>query len=943
MITTPRLARLALAAATAVIAVIAVMPLAPSLGAQATPRRATPAATTATPVRVTSVEGITEYRLANGLRVLLFPDASKPTATVNVTYMVGSRHEGYGETGMAHLLEHLLFKGTPTHRNIPQELTEHGSRPNGTTWFDRTNYFETVPATDANLEWALDLEADRMVNSFVARKDLDSEMTVVRNEFESGENNPFGVLLERTMSTAYLWHNYGNSTIGARADLENVPIERLQAFYRRFYQPDNALLVVAGKFDEARTLRLIQQKFGRIAKPARSLERGNLLFPTYTAEPTQDGERAVTLRRVGDVQAAMAVYHVPAGSHADFAAVDVLTQVLGDVPSGRLHKALVETKLAAQAGAFNFQLKEPGALLGYAQVRQEQSLDSAQRVMLRTIDDVAGRAPSAEEVDRAKASILKNIELLLNNSEQVGLTLSETQAMGDWRLLFLHRDRVRKVTPADVQRVAAAYIKPSNRTLGLFYPTAKPERAEIPPAPDVAAMVRDYKGEAAVAAGEAFDPSPANIDARTKVSALPNGMRLSLLPKKTRGGVVNARLVLRYGTEQTLMNRSTTAQFAAAMLDRGTKQRTRQALKDTLDKLKAQVTVSGGGNNTTVNVQTTRENFAPALRLVAEMVRTPSFDAKEFEQLRQEQLAEVEQGKSEPQQLAVIAYQRRLQPYPKGHPLYTPTIDESVGEIKAATLDAVKAFHAEFFGAQNADLAVVGDVDAAAMAKLAGELFGDWKSGQPFARQTYKHIPVDSTTIVIETPDKANAFFIAGLNAQLQDNDPDYAAMALANYMLGGGFLNSRLATRIRQKEGISYGVGSQLTARPLDKSGQFTTFAIYAPENADRLVTAFREEIDRALREGFTADEIEKAKQGWLQQRLQQRANDDELVGTIVMRRFTDRTFASYDAPLEERVKGLTSAQITEAMRRYIVPGNITVVRAGDFKKVKPPAAPTP
>ena len=182
------------------------------------------------PVKITTVEGITEYRLDNGLRFLLFPDPTKQTITVNITYLVGSKHENYGETGMAHLLEHLVFKGTPRHPNIPQELTEHGARPNGTTWTDRTNYFETFSATEENLRWALDLEADRMINSFISKEDLDSEMTVVRNEFESGENNPWRVLMQRMMSTAFDWHNYGKSTIGARSDIEKVPIERLQDF-----------------------------------------------------------------------------------------------------------------------------------------------------------------------------------------------------------------------------------------------------------------------------------------------------------------------------------------------------------------------------------------------------------------------------------------------------------------------------------------------------------------------------------------------------------------------------------------------------------------------------------------------------------------------------------------------------------------------------------------
>jgi zinc protease len=256
--------------------------------------------TSTLPEAVTTVEGITEYRLDNGLRVLLFPDPSKPQITVNVTYMVGSRHEGYGETGMAHLLEHLLFKGTPAHPDIVQELNERGAQPNGTTSYDRTNYFEIFPASSDNLEWALDLEADRMVNSFVAQADLESEMTVVRNEMEAGENSPLNILIERIKSTAYLWHNYGKSTIGARSDVENLPIERLQAFYRKYYQPDNAVLLVAGNFEADEALALIVEKFGSIPRPERT--GSNVLYSTYTDEPTQDGERTVTLRRVGEVQ-----------------------------------------------------------------------------------------------------------------------------------------------------------------------------------------------------------------------------------------------------------------------------------------------------------------------------------------------------------------------------------------------------------------------------------------------------------------------------------------------------------------------------------------------------------------------------------------------------------------------------------------------------------------
>src|SRR5438477_6739324 len=232
-----------------------------------------------------SVEGISEYTLANGLKVLLFPDASQPKTTVNVTYLVGSRHENYGETGMAHLLEHLMLKGTPTSGSFIDAMSKRGMQYNGTTWYDRTNYYETFNASDQDLDWALAMEADRMVHSKIARSDLDSEMTVVRNEMERGENNPFQMLLQRLGSTSFDWHNYGKSTIGARSDVENVDIARLQAFYRSYYQPDNAVLIVAGRFDPDKTLAEIAHDFGPIPKPSRLPPR------LYTEEPVQDGER----------------------------------------------------------------------------------------------------------------------------------------------------------------------------------------------------------------------------------------------------------------------------------------------------------------------------------------------------------------------------------------------------------------------------------------------------------------------------------------------------------------------------------------------------------------------------------------------------------------------------------------------------------------------------
>ncbi|HET9150169.1 MAG TPA: pitrilysin family protein [Gemmatimonadales bacterium] len=885
-----------------------------------------------------SVEGIQEYTLPNGLRVLLFPDPSKPTATVNITYLVGSRNEAYGETGMAHLLEHLMFKGSTGHTNIPQELTEHGARPNGTTWLDRTNYFETFASSPENLAWALDLEADRMVHSFIAKKDLESEFTVVRNEFEMGENSPFNVLQERVMSTAFLWHNYGKSTIGARSDIENVPIERLQNFYQRYYQPDNAVLVVSGKFDEPAAKQLIREKFGAIPRPDRS---GVLkIYPTYTVEPTQDGERDVTLRRVGDVQVALAAYHIPAGTQADYAAVDVLSHILGDSPSGRLYTALVKPALAADVGAFSYQLKEPGVLMAYANVRKEDSLAPAERALRTAIEGAVSSPATAEEVDRARTAILKQWDLTYNNPEWVALDLSEWSAMGDWRMMFLYRDRVKAVTVDDVKRVAAEYLKPSNLTFGRFIPETAPVRAEIPPTPDVAALVRDYKGDTALVAGEAFDPSPANIDKRTTRGTLPGGTQLALLPKKTRAQTVNVALTLRFGTLDALKGRATVAGLAAEMLERGTKTKTRQQIKDEFDRLKAQVNFFGGATSAGVRIQAQRPQLAAVLRLVGEVLRQPGFDPQEFKELKQETLASIEENRSEPTSQAFIAFNRALNPWPVDDPRATLTVDEQVAATTAATVEQARKFYDDFYGADHAQVAVVGDFDPQEVTSLLSSFLAGWKSRSRYERIPSVYRQSDSAMVVLDTPDKANAMFVSGLNLKLRDDQPSYPALTLGNYMLGGGFLNSRLATRIRQKEGLSYGVGSFMNASAQDESGQWITYAISAPENSVKVNAAFQDEMARVRKDGFTAGELDAARTGWLQSRDVSRAQDGSLAGLLSSELYLGRTM-TYDAGVDDQVRKLTPDQVNAAVRAFLDPVHFVTVRAGDFNKKAPPPQP--
>lgn len=876
--------------------------------------------------QVTSVEGITEYRLTNGLAVLLFPDPSQPMVTVNVTYKVGSRHEGYGETGMAHLLEHLMFKGSPRHPNVPQELTAHGARPNGTTSHDRTNYYETFDANDDNLRWALDLESDRMVNAFIARKDLESEFTVVRNEFESGENNPSSVLYKRMLHAVFNWHNYGNATIGEKSDIEGAPIERLQAFYRMYYQPDNAVLLVTGKFDEQKALDLVHEYFAKIPKPAR------VLVPTYTREPTQDGERQVTLRRTGDVQLFAAMFRCPPGSHADHAALEVLNNLLTDEPSGRMYQAVVETKKAASLRGMLAGRAEGGVAGFWAEVRSDQSLTHAQTAVLGVLEELKSRPATAEEIAKAKTRLLKDFEMLLKRSAQLGLMLSNYIGQGDWRLAFWRRDALEKVTAADVDRVARFYFKPANRTLGFFLPDPQPDRTEIPRPPEVAAILKDYQGRAALAVGEDFDPSPANIEKRTARGKLGNGLKYALLSKQNRGAAVNATLTFRFGTTESLQDQQIIGSATAAMLDKGTADKTRQQINDLQDQLKARIGFDGGAQAVTATIETDRPHLADAIRLTGELLRQPSFPTNELENLRAESLANLEQEKSNPQALAQILFNRIAYPYPPGDPRRTLTIEEQVRLWQSVTREQVQAFYRRFYGGRDATAAVVGDFDKTEIESVLREVFGQWNSPAPFQRIPNDYQPVASTNVILRTPDKANAVLLAGLGFPMRNDHPDYPALALAGHKIGGGFLNSRLASRIRQKEGLSYSVGGRFQASMLDTNGGFVASAIFNPQNRERLEVAFREEIERAARDGLTEAELVETRGGWLKARKLSRANDGGLAGLLSQYLFLDRTLR-WDADFEGRVEELTLEQVNAALRKYLDYGRMIRIEAGDFK----------
>ncbi len=418
--------------------------------------------------KITEYEGITEYKLeANGLKVLLAPRRAAPVVALMVVYRVGSRNEAVGHTGATHLLEHMLFKGTPTYNKkngtqIAAVLQKQGAVYNADTWFDRTRYYEMLPSDQ--LELAVHLEADRMRNSFIADSDRQSEMTVVRNEMERGENEPSRILDERVWAMAFREHPYHHPTIGWRSDVEGMPTSQLKEFYDVYYHPNNATAIVVGDFDEQTALDLIAKHFGAVPASPQPIP------PMYTTEPKQEGEIRFKLRRAGQLGLIEMAWHIPEATHADTATLSVLDHVLSAGVTSRLYQALVETQLAVDESAQAFQFVDPGLFTIDVTIRPESSHEAVEEVVLAELEKLKVEDVTESEMQKAKNIILTQMIFLRDSPFGVVSALGESEAVADWKLYANLPKMVEAVTAADIRRVANTYFTEDNRTVGWFIP-----------------------------------------------------------------------------------------------------------------------------------------------------------------------------------------------------------------------------------------------------------------------------------------------------------------------------------------------------------------------------------------------------------------------------------------------------------------------------------------
>jgi zinc protease len=878
-------------------------------------------------------QGVFAYQLANQLRVLLIPDQTKSSFLLQVVYAVGSAQESYGERGMAHLLEHLLFKGSPKHPELVKELKGRGAQYNATTFVDRTQYYESLPADDPKaLSWALEMEADRMVNAFIAKKDLDSEMSVVRNEFENNENSGELATLLRTFSTAYLWHNNGNPTIGVRSDIENVKIERLQAFYQKYYQPDQATLILSGKIEPKDALKKIQASFGKLKKPTRIVE------PIYTIEPPQEGERRVLVRKPGANRLWVAAYHIPASGDVDESALEVLAPILADVPTGVLYEELVKPGLALSVQTQVMMFKDPGLFLIGVEFPKEKDPGQIEKIIDERLARL-GLEPdtifTAARVSKHRERMLKQLELALHDSHALAQALVDSVSLGDYRIFFKQKQELAEVGPQDVARVFKHYFKKSNRTVGLFEPEEQPDLVKVRGRVDLGQRLAGFVAESSVEQGEDFDATPDAIEKRVKRIQLRPGLELALLSKKTRGRVVNVQGQFRMGTLESLKGKRTAAQMAGRLYQRAAKNLNEDQIKDLTTQARAQLLISGGPDTFHFALETIREKLPEALRLASRLLREAEFPEAEFEREKRAWISELQGIEKDPQGAAGLLLSRTLHPYPAGDVRASLTVDAKIAEIQALSREDVKAFYEQWVGADHAQIGIIGDFDQEEASQLLSSLLGDWHAPQKVERVPEQFFDGNGSTQTLTLLGREGAVVLGGLTLPMNEDHPDALALQIAVKALGGSGMHSRLAARLRQKEGLSYGVYAQLRLSAFDPEGMVALSATFAPKNRAQVERALKEVLNDVRVNGLTQKEINLEVDAMGRELKQALGNDGHLL-SVLLRGLETGKKVTYLSDRLVKAQKLTAEDVTNAYRKWILPEKILWVWAGSFEAEK-------
>jgi zinc protease len=889
---------------------------------------------------VRQMEGVSEYRLENGMQVLLAPNDLQPRVYANLIIKAGSAVEGLGEGGMAHLLEHLVFKGTPTTKDPMSEFSKRSFSSNGTTDLDRTNYFASMNANKENLYWFIGWLADAMSNSFIAKAGLDKEMPVVRNEFERGASSVGRGMADARMALTFPNHGYGRPVIGNQSDIENVNIEKLQAFYKTWYRPDNAVLVVSGRFEVGETLIHIQSVFGILTNPAAPMPK------LYTREPVQTGSKSMTIRRAGGEPQLLMSWRGTPSAHFDDAVLDVIAHALTNGADGRFSKSVTAQNLGAQHYGSHRAYAQYGWFNVGLQLQEVGKASVAMSTVQKHINDIAASGVTQEELRRAKNLFLANKEDVKNTAESFGSALAGSVSTGDWRLLFWHRDNLAKVTIEETKRAAASYLIPANQVVVTYIPEEKPARA--PEA--LAVALGDYvAAPKAVAANpmperpaallERFEASPDELDKRTVKSVLPVGTKLALLARPAVGDAIQGTLRLHWGNLEDYkkwgINVSVAANFGALLM-RGTVTRNNKELDDELNRLQSSLRISSGLWGLTATFKTTRSNWSAFAKLMTQVLREPgfmsdAFPASQFAVWKDTIVAPINNNKDAPATLAENAISRTFWRYPQDDPRYIRTPAESLQAWRNVRIEDVRRFWREFAGASTSEFAAAGALDAAQVQIDVAHMLDGWVSPKPFVRIPYAMPTWTAGTQVIQTPDKANASLLARRYFADETYSKESIALQVANGIIGATS-GSRLFSKLRKEEGLTYGTYSGFNS---DQDNQFANFGIngtFAPQNRGRFEQVLEEAKQDIIKNGLWRLELAAAKNVALERAKANRENDASVAGTLAFNEYRGRNYAFWQAQLE-LTQSLTIEDIDAAAKKLLDAKDFVTIVTGDFK----------
>ena len=873
---------------------------------------------------VRELGGIREFQVvANGLQLLLVRDTSAPVVTVMTTYRVGSRNEVVGTTGATHLLEHLFFKGTERFNrdrgtSLDQQLDRVGADNNATTSYDRTNYFVDAPSDQLPL--VCDLLADHMRHLRLREEDRAPEMTVVRNEFENGENSPVLALNKALWAAAFVAHPYHHPVIGWRSDIENVPVEKLRAFHDTFYWPDNCTVTIAGDFTEAAALAAVGQHFATIARAPHPIPE------LTTVEPEQEGPRRSIVRRPGQLGVVGLAFKRPAGRHADSAALALLTSALGDGMTSRLYRALVDAGLATEVFVDNNALRDPGLFVLFAMLAPGVPHERAEATLNAALHEVAEHGLTAEEIQRARRQLAAQRAFKRDGGAAVAAELNEAIALGDWTDFVTQAARLDAVTPAELQRVAHETFAEERSTTGWFVPLTEGGASSGEPATAPSRHGVQYRR-----APTADTASPTAISAPSAGTIFRRqlgGIDFVVRPTGVKE-VVTIVGSLAAGDAFSPADNTALALLTAALLDKGTVKHDKFALAETLAGMGATIGFDSDRLRVDFTARCLRADAPAVIALLAEQLRTPAFSAEEVAKEKARLAGELQQAMEQPAARAAIALSQAL--WPEGHPQRQPDLARKLADLAQATPEQVAQFHKTHYGPRSMRLVAVGDLDPATLAGAVEQAFAGWTGGVEYPVPT-KIIAPQTHGQLVELPmaEKPSTTLLFGQTTGLQARDADALALKLATHTLGGPTFTARLISTIRDTEGLTYGIGARITGDSFTDGSWFIrgTFATALLEKGE---AATRRELIRWYEQGITAEELVAQKTNY--------------VGVFKLGLATTGGMAEAllgalergDGPeavdtLGERVGALTLAEVNAAIRRHLDPARMVVIKAGSL-----------